>query len=254
MTEKKSRREKINIMLNEEERKIITEKAIKYGYGNKLAEYVRDACIYEKLYIEDVKGKTEICKIVNDLILEIRKIQTIENKISKNITITKSDIELIKNNNVKLNDLIDNLIKTVIKVLSTSSTQKYQKRFRLVEKYKTTNKHIDNILKKEFCLVIPSTLSFNDYKIGYLVILLDTSKSVKLDYVNYNSISIMIDSQRELALQNNCYIFFKKIDNILYSYLALYKKSKDEAMSYIVGNKNNSLYDYVNDVEIISDK
>lgn len=64
----------------------------------------------------------------------------------------------------------------------------------------------------------------------------------------------MIDSQRELALQNNCYILFKKIDNILYSYLALYKKSKDEAMSYIVGNKNNSLYDYVNDVEIISDK
>ena len=31
MTEKKSRREKINIMLNEEERKTITEKAIKYG-------------------------------------------------------------------------------------------------------------------------------------------------------------------------------------------------------------------------------
>lgn len=254
MTDKKSRREKINIMLNEEERKIITEKAIKYGYGAKLAEYVRDACIYEKVYVEDVKGKTEICKIVNDLILEVRKFQISLNRISKNITITKSDIELIKNNNIKLNEKIDNLTKTVIKVLSTTSTQKYQKRLRLVERYKTTNKHIDNILKKEFCLIIPSTLSFNDYKMGYLVIMLDTEKCVKLDYINYNSISIMIDSQRELALQNNCYILFKKIDNVLYSYLGIYKKSKDEAMSYIVGNKNNSLYDYTNNIEIISDR
>ena len=109
-------------------------------------------------------------------------------------------------------------------------------------------------MKKEFCLAIPSTLSFNDYKMGYLVIMLDTAKSIRLDYINYNGISIMIDSQRELALQNNCYILFKKKDDVLYSYLALYKKSKEEAMSYIVGNKNKSLYDYTNDVEIISDK
>jgi valyl-tRNA synthetase len=154
----------------------------------------------------------------------------------------------------KLNTLINNLTKTVVKVLSTTSTQKYQKRLGLVERYKTTHKHIDSILKKEFCLAIPSTLSFNDYKMGYLVIMLDTAKSIRLDYINYNGISIMIDSQRELALQNNCYILFKKKDDVLYSYLALYKKSKEEAMSYIVGNKNKSLYDYTNDVEIISDK
>ena len=254
MADKKLRREKINIMLNEDERKIITEKAIKYGYGPKLAEYVRDACIYEKVYVEDVKGKTEICKIVDNLILEVRKVQLSLNKISKNITITKNDIELIKRNNTKLNTLINNLTKTVVKVLSTTSTQKYQKRLGLVERYKTTHKHIDSILKKEFCLAIPSTLSFNDYKMGYLVIMLDTAKSIRLDYINYNGISIMIDSQRELALQNNCYILYKKKDDVLYSYLALYKKSKEEAMSYIVGNKNKSLYDYTNDVEIISDK
>ena len=53
----KLRRQKINVMLNEEERRIITEKAIKYGYGDCLAEYIRAACIYENIYIEDIEGK-----------------------------------------------------------------------------------------------------------------------------------------------------------------------------------------------------
>ena len=48
----KLRRQKINVMLNEEERKIITEKAIKYGFGDCLAEYIRAACIYENIYID----------------------------------------------------------------------------------------------------------------------------------------------------------------------------------------------------------
>ena len=47
----KLRRQKINVMLNEEERRIITEKAIKYGFGDCLAEYIRAACIYENIYI-----------------------------------------------------------------------------------------------------------------------------------------------------------------------------------------------------------
>lgn len=38
---KVDRRKKINIMLNDEERKIITEKAIEYGFGPRLAAYVR---------------------------------------------------------------------------------------------------------------------------------------------------------------------------------------------------------------------
>lgn len=252
MENKKLRREKINIMLNEDERKTITDKAIKYGYGNKLAEYVRDACIYEKIYVEDVKGKTEICKIVNDLISEVRIIQQIENNISKNITISKNDVDIIRNNNSKLNTLIDTLIKTVIKTLSTTSVQKHQKRLRLVEKYKISKTCINEILDKEYYLMIPKNLSFKDYKQGYLVILLDSEKSIKLDYINYDSISIMIDSQRENALQNNCYVFLHKKNNSLYSYLALYQKSKEEAMNYVLNNKNYSLYDYQKDVEINS--
>ena len=64
----KLRRQKINVMLNEEERKIITEKAIKYGFGDCLAEYIRAACIYENIYIEDVQGKQELCEIVSRFI------------------------------------------------------------------------------------------------------------------------------------------------------------------------------------------
>ena len=52
---KVDRRKKINIMLNDEERRIITEKAIEYGFGPHLAAYVRNACIYESLYKEDIE-------------------------------------------------------------------------------------------------------------------------------------------------------------------------------------------------------
>ena len=101
---KTSRREKINIMVTPEERKIIMEKVKEYGYGDKLAEYVRDACIYERIYVEEITGKTEVCKIVSEFISVVKDILKIQTNISKNITITKSDIETINVINIILTD------------------------------------------------------------------------------------------------------------------------------------------------------
>lgn len=60
---------------NDEERRIITEKAIEYGFGPHLASYVRSACIYESLYKEDIEGKNEIIEIMSDYINVVNRIQ-----------------------------------------------------------------------------------------------------------------------------------------------------------------------------------
>lgn len=60
---------------NGEERRIITKKAIEYGFWPPLAAYVRSACIYESLYKEDIEGKNEIIKIMSDYINVVNRIQ-----------------------------------------------------------------------------------------------------------------------------------------------------------------------------------
>ena len=142
MSEQISKREKFNILLTPEEKNIIIEKALKYGYGTKLAEYIRDACIHEKIYIEDVRGKQEIFKAIDNYLKEVRIYMNKVDDLLKNINITKEDIIFVKNQNEKIIKSIDDLVKTVIKVLSTNSTVKFQKRLRFIEKHKVT---------KEFC-------------------------------------------------------------------------------------------------------
>lgn len=244
---KKSRREKINIMLNEEERKIIKEKAKKYGYGDRLAEYVRDACIYEKIYVEDIKGKQEICKMINDFIIEIRKIQKFQLGLDKKITLSKDDILSIKSQNEKVSELIEGLTKSTIATLSTNSIQKFQQRIRLVDKHKLSEGFIDMILSKDFVIIMPSKLSIKNIKKGYVVIYVETKASINIDclnYNNYNPIFVMIDSQRELALNNNCYLLLKKFDNELRSYLVYYNQAKDIAVDEYKKNKKHLLYEF----------
>ena len=94
----KLRRQKINVMLNEEERRIITEKAIKYGYGDCLAEYIRAACIYENIYIEDIEGKNEICNYISNFIQTLREILYEQKSLLKNVLISpKSKYSNIRN-------------------------------------------------------------------------------------------------------------------------------------------------------------
>lgn len=114
----KLRRKKINLMLNDEERRIITEKAIKYGYGNKLAPYVRAACIYENIYVQDIKGVQELFKIIDEYIKEVRKIQSCIYGLYKRPNLSSNDIIRFKEQNEQIDIAIHKLIKVVSKKIT----------------------------------------------------------------------------------------------------------------------------------------
>ena len=124
----KLRRQKINVMLNEEERRIITEKAIKYGFGDCLAEYIRAACIYENIYIEDVAGKQELCEIISKFIETLREILKEQKKLLNNYMIDKEDIEVISNQNIIIIKMISKLSNLVISILSVNTEKRIQQR------------------------------------------------------------------------------------------------------------------------------
>ncbi len=115
---KVDRRKKINIMLNDEERRIITEKAVEYGFGLHLAAYVRSACIYESLYKEEIEGKNEITKIMSDYISIVNRIQYEQSQLTKKIMLSEGDIKMIKDNNTLLHNEIRKLIKTIENTLT----------------------------------------------------------------------------------------------------------------------------------------
>ena len=115
---KVDRRKKINIMLNDEERRIITEKEVEYGFGSHLAAYVRNACIYESLYKEDIGGKNEIIKIMSDYISVVNRIQYEQELLTKKIMLSEGDIQMIKENNTLLHNEIRKLIKTIENTLT----------------------------------------------------------------------------------------------------------------------------------------
>lgn len=115
---KTDRRKKINIMLNDEERRIITEKAIEYGFGPHLAAYVRSACIYESLYKEDIEGKNEIIKIMSDYISIVNRIKYEQSQLTKKIMLSEGDIGMIKENNTLLHNEIRKLIKIIENTLT----------------------------------------------------------------------------------------------------------------------------------------
>lgn len=115
---KVDRRKKINIMLNDEERRIITEKAIEYGFGPHLAAYVRSACIYESLYKEDIEGRNEIIKIMSDYISIVNRIQYEQGLLTKKIMLSQGNIQMIKENNTLLHNEIRRLIKTIENTLT----------------------------------------------------------------------------------------------------------------------------------------
>lgn len=120
----KLRRKKINIMLNEEERRIITEKAIKYGYGNHLAPYVRAACIYETIFVQDIKGTSEIISLASNFLDEVRKVQCCIYGLYKRPNISKQDLRTFKEQNEKINLSIDQLTNVINAKLNISIIKK----------------------------------------------------------------------------------------------------------------------------------
>lgn len=91
----KQRRKSIKVWLSDEERILVESKAEFYGY-KRLAKYIRDAAIYEKVTYIDLKNKEELYIAYAENTKELKKITKEIRHISKYATRltdeTKKDI------------------------------------------------------------------------------------------------------------------------------------------------------------------
>lgn len=85
----KQRRKSIKVWLSDEERTLVESKAEYYGY-KRLAKYIRDAAIYEKVTYFDLKNKEELysayaenTKQVKNIAKEIRHISKYATQLSE---------------------------------------------------------------------------------------------------------------------------------------------------------------------------
>ena len=213
----KLRRQKINVMLNEEERRIITEKAIKYGFGDCLAEYIRAACIYENIYIEDVAGKQELCEIISKFIETLREILKEQKKILNNYMIGKEDIEVISNQNIIIIKMISKLSNLVISILSVNTEKRIQQRLGMIEKYKIDENFYKKIMNNNYqhFIVRPSNLNRPNQKPVYIVYLNNHTYTYSLDDINQEDLIQKINNCRDVAMQKDLLISFYREDSIL---------------------------------------
>ena len=109
----KQRRESIKVWLSKEERALVEEKAKYYGY-KRLAPYVRDAVIYEKVTYVDLKNKEKLYKSYSENTEQLKKIAKEIRHISKYATHLSSE-ELKKLTNV-MYGVLENQ-KTMIKFI-----------------------------------------------------------------------------------------------------------------------------------------
>lgn len=213
----KLRRQKINVMLNEEERKIITEKAIKYGFGDCLAEYIRAACIYENIYIEDVQGKQELCEIVSKFIETLREILKEQKKILNNYMLDKKDIDVISNQNNIIIKMINKLSNLVISILSVNAEKKIQQRLGMIEKYKIDENFYKKIMNNNYqhFIVRPSNLNRPNQKPMYIVYLNNNTYTYSLEDINKEDFIKKVNECRDIAMQKDLLISFYREDSIL---------------------------------------
>lgn len=81
----KQRRKSIKVWLSDEERILVESKAEFYGY-KRLAKYIRDAAIYEKVTYMDLKNKEELYVAYSENTKELKKITKEIRHISKYAT------------------------------------------------------------------------------------------------------------------------------------------------------------------------
>lgn len=213
----KLRRQKINVMLNEEERRIITEKAIKYGFGDCLAEYIRAACIYENIYIEDLEGKKEICKYISDYIQTLREILYEQKSILKNVLLSPNDVTKISNQNIQIIEMIDILSNLVVATLSVNTEKKIQQRMNIIEKYSPDESFLKRITKKDrnIYLIRPSNLQVPNYKYKYFVYLKKYIVNFDLNNLNMTVFEEQVNVFRDVAMKKKLFLsFYKEKDNL----------------------------------------
>lgn len=81
----KQRRKSIKVWLSDEERILVEAKAQYYGY-KRLAKYIRDAAIYEKVTYIDLKNKEQLYSVFSDNTKQLKKITKEIRHISKYAT------------------------------------------------------------------------------------------------------------------------------------------------------------------------
>lgn len=252
----KLRRQKINVMLNEEERRIITEKAIRYGYGDCLAEYIRAACIYENIYVEDIEGKNEICNYISDFIKTLREILYEQKSILKNVLLSPEAIEKISNQNVQILEMIDILSSLIVATLSVNTEKKIQQRMNLIEKYCPDESFLKRVIKNNeiIYLVRPSNLQVPNIKYKYIVFLKNNYIDFELDNLNIKLFEEHINIFRDVAMKKKSLLSFYKKDNKLecsivigYDDLDSAKRCAEEIKSDVYGYSNKEKYELVGD-------
>ncbi|MCI8310115.1 plasmid mobilization protein [uncultured Clostridium sp.] len=88
----KERRKSIKVWLSDEERTLVEAKAEYYGY-KRLAKYIRDAAIYEKVTYFDLKNKEELYSAYAENTKQVKKVAKEIRHISKYAT-QLSEVEL----------------------------------------------------------------------------------------------------------------------------------------------------------------
>lgn len=132
----KQRRKSIKIWLSDEERILVEAKAEFYGY-KRLARYVRDAAIYEKVTYIDLKNKEELYAAYAENTKELKKITKEIRHISKYATQltdeTKKDIldsmyAILKNQKTMIKLIDEKLDLEVWKEINHNNTQEWEKK------------------------------------------------------------------------------------------------------------------------------
>ncbi len=251
----KLRRQKINVMLNEEERRIIKEKAIKYGYGDCLAEYIRAACIYENIYVEDVEGKTEICDIVSKFIEILRSILKEQQVILKNLMLSHTDVEIISSQNEQIVEMIDSLSRNLISLLSVNTHHQVQKRKTALDNHKFSGKIIQKLLESEKGILTlrPSNLHSPNHKIEYLVYLPDYTYNFDLTTLKVEQFFLLVNQLRDIAMKKQLYLSFYKAGNFLRVGITMDFQEYETSKKYSEEIKADRVFSMANENELIGD-
>lgn len=228
--DKNLRREKINMMLNEEERRIITEKAIKYGFGDCIAEYMRAASIYENIYIEEVNGKTELLEAISMYMSKIREILKYQSVICRNITLSRDDIDKIRNQNKEIIDSMDEISRLIVSTLSTNSIHRIQQRISMVDKYKSDEELLKRISKSDTLILRPSNLYIPSLKNGYLVLIKQYDYSYNKETISITDFRDNLDRLRDIAMQKQMFLFCSKQEDKVVVSMAKYFKDEESVL------------------------
>lgn len=93
----KQRRKSIKVWLSDEERTLVESKAEYYGY-KRLAKYIRDAAIYEKVTYIDLKNKEELYTAYAENTKQLNKIAKEVRHISKYATqLSEEELQILLN-------------------------------------------------------------------------------------------------------------------------------------------------------------